>query len=74
MKNGLKVLFILIRMVMRNSKPYQMEPTVRYVIEEFQPKSRMDVFWVKHPGQDPVALAKISKRFLILSKRQKPRN
>jgi len=51
-------------------RPYQGETLFDYLVEETDPRYlnfEMDVFWVKHPGQDPVALLKkYPKRFLLM--------
>ncbi|MEO5893527.1 MAG: sugar phosphate isomerase/epimerase [Ferruginibacter sp.] len=50
--------------------PYENGTLFDYMITHTDPKYvnfEMDVFWVKHPGQDPVALLKkYPKRFLLL--------
>ena len=51
-------------------RPYQGETLFDYLVKETDPRYlnfEMDVFWVKHPGQDPVALLKkYPKRFLLM--------
>lgn len=51
-------------------KPYQDGTMFDYLVKNTDPKYvnfEMDVFWVKQPGQDPVALLKkYPKRFLML--------
>jgi sugar phosphate isomerase/epimerase len=51
-------------------RPYQNGTMFDYIIKNTDPRYvnyEMDVFWVKHPGQDPVALLKkYPKRFLLL--------
>src|SRR5207244_1089615 len=51
-------------------RPYEQGTLFDYLVKNTDPKSvnfEMDVFWVKHPGQDPVALLKkYPKRFLLL--------
>ena len=51
-------------------RPYENGTQFDYMIKKTDPKYvnfEMDVFWVKHPGQDPVALLKkYPKRFLML--------
>lgn len=42
-------------------RPYQNATLFDYMMKELNPKwanFEMDVFWIKHPGQDPVALLK----------------
>jgi sugar phosphate isomerase/epimerase len=50
--------------------PYENGTLFDYMVKNTNPKYvnfEMDVFWVKHPGQDPVALLKkYPKRFLML--------
>lgn len=51
-------------------RPYQGGTLFDYLVTETDPRYlnfEMDVFWVKHPGQDPVALLKkYPKRFLLM--------
>lgn len=51
-------------------RPYQNGTHFDYMVKKTDPRYvnyEMDVFWVKHPGQDPVALLKkYPKRFLML--------
>jgi sugar phosphate isomerase/epimerase len=51
-------------------RPYEGGTLFDYLVQHTNPKYlnfEMDVFWVKHPGQDPVALLeKYPKRFLLL--------
>lgn len=51
-------------------RPYEGGTLFDYLVNNTNPKYfnfEMDVFWVKHPGQDPVALLKkYKKRFLLL--------
>jgi sugar phosphate isomerase/epimerase len=51
-------------------RPYQNGTMFDYMVQNTDPRYvnfEMDVFWVKHPGQDPVALLnKYPKRFLML--------
>lgn len=51
-------------------RPYENGTTFDYMVKNTDPRYvnyEMDVFWVKHPGQDPVALLKkYPKRFLML--------
>ncbi|MCW3081042.1 sugar phosphate isomerase/epimerase [Segetibacter sp.] len=51
-------------------RPYENGTMFDYMIKKTDPRYvnyEMDVFWVKHPGQDPVALLKkYPKRFLML--------
>jgi sugar phosphate isomerase/epimerase len=51
-------------------RPYETGTLFDYLVQHTDPKYlnfEMDVFWVKQPGQDPVALLeKYSKRFLLL--------
>jgi sugar phosphate isomerase/epimerase len=51
-------------------RPYRNGTTFDYMVKNTDPRYvnyEMDVFWVKHPGQDPVALLrKYPKRFLLL--------
>jgi sugar phosphate isomerase/epimerase len=51
-------------------RPYQGGTLFDYLVRETDPRYlnfEMDVFWVKHPGQDPVALLKrYPKRFLLM--------
>ena len=51
-------------------RPYENGTQFDYMIKKTDPRYvnfEMDVFWVKHPGQDPVALLKkYPKRFLML--------
>jgi sugar phosphate isomerase/epimerase len=51
-------------------RPYQNGTLFDYMVKNTDPRYvnyEMDVFWVKHPGQDPVALLKkYPKRFLML--------
>lgn len=51
-------------------RPYHEGTLFDYLAERTDPKYfnfEMDVFWVKHPGQDPVALLKkYPKRFLLM--------
>jgi sugar phosphate isomerase/epimerase len=49
---------------------YNNQPLFDYMMEKFDQRYvhfEMDVFWIKHPGQDPVAiLKKYSNRFVML--------
>ncbi len=51
-------------------RPYQQSTLFDYMMKNMKPKYanfQMDVFWIKHPGQDPVALLKkYRKRFLLM--------
>jgi sugar phosphate isomerase/epimerase len=51
-------------------RPYQTGTLFDYLVKNTNPKYfnfEMDVFWIKHPGQDPVALLeKYPKRFLLM--------
>jgi sugar phosphate isomerase/epimerase len=51
-------------------RPYENGTLFDYLVKNTDPKYlnfEMDVFWVKHPGQDPVALLKkYPKRFLLM--------
>ena len=51
-------------------RPYAGGTLFDYLVKETDPRYlnfEMDVFWVKHPGQDPVALLKkYPKRFLLM--------
>jgi len=51
-------------------RPYEGGTLFDYLVTNTDPKYlnfEMDVFWVKHPGQDPVALLKkYPKRFLLM--------
>lgn len=51
-------------------RPYERGTLFDYLVQQTDPRYlnfEMDVFWVKHPGQDPVALLKkYPKRFLLL--------
>jgi len=51
-------------------RPYEKGTLFDYLVKNTDPKYvnfEMDVFWVKHPGQDPVALLnKYPKRFLLM--------
>jgi sugar phosphate isomerase/epimerase len=51
-------------------RPYEDGTMFDYMVKKTDPRHvnfEMDVFWVKHPGQDPVALLKkYPKRFLML--------
>src|SRR5688500_11837228 len=51
-------------------RPYGKGTQFDYMVKKTDPRYvnfEMDVFWVKHPGQDPVALLKkYPKRFLML--------
>lgn len=51
-------------------RPYQGGTLFDYLVKETDPRYlnfEMDVFWVKHPGQDPVALLKkYPNRFLLM--------
>lgn len=51
-------------------RPYQDGTLFDYLVKQADPRYlnfEMDVFWVKHPGQDPVALLrKYPKRFLLM--------
>lgn len=51
-------------------RPYENGTMFDYMVKKTNPKYvnfEMDVFWVKHPGQDPVALLKkYPSRFLML--------
>ncbi|GAA4449670.1 sugar phosphate isomerase/epimerase [Nibrella saemangeumensis] len=58
-------------------KPYEQGTLFDYLVNELDPRYcnfEMDVFWVKHPGQDPVAfLQKYGKRVpLVHLKDRKP--
>jgi sugar phosphate isomerase/epimerase len=50
-------------------RPYEGGTLFDYLVKNTDPRYlnfEMDVFWVKHPGQDPVALLnKYPKRFLL---------
>lgn len=50
--------------------PYESETVFDYMVKNINPayaNFEMDVFWVKHPGQDPVALLKkYPKRFPLM--------
>ena len=50
--------------------PYQGNTLFDYMVQNMNPSYanfEMDVFWIKHPGQDPVALLKkYPKRFLLM--------
>ena len=51
-------------------RPYENGTAFDYMVKNTDPKYvnfEMDVFWVKHPGQDPVTLLKkYPNRFLLL--------
>jgi sugar phosphate isomerase/epimerase len=51
-------------------KPYGKGTLFDYLVKNTDPRHlnfEMDVFWIKHPGQDPVALLnKYPKRFLLM--------
>jgi sugar phosphate isomerase/epimerase len=51
-------------------RPYENGTMFDYIVQKTDPRYvnfEMDVFWVKHPGQDPVALLKkYPNRFLML--------
>ena len=51
-------------------RPYEQSTLFDYMMKNMRPKYanfQMDVFWIKHPGQDPVALLKKhKKRFLLM--------
>lgn len=51
-------------------RPYENGTLFDYLASQLNPKwanFEMDVFWIKHPGQDPVALLKkYPKRFLLM--------
>lgn len=51
-------------------RPYENETLFDYLVKNTDPKYfnfEMDVFWIKHPGQDPVALLKkYPNRFLLM--------
>ena len=51
-------------------RPYQGATLFDYLVKETDPRYlnfEMDIFWVKHPGQDPVALLKkYPNRFLLM--------
>jgi sugar phosphate isomerase/epimerase len=51
-------------------RPYQEGTLFDHLVKQTDPRYlnfEMDVFWVKHPGQDPVALLKkYPKRFLLM--------
>ena len=51
-------------------RPYEQGTLFDYLVKSLDPKYanfEMDVFWIKHPGQDPVALLKkYPKRFLLM--------
>lgn len=51
-------------------RPYEGGTLFDYLVKNTDPKHlnfEMDVFWIKHPGQDPVALLKkYPKRFLLM--------
>ena len=51
-------------------RPYKNETLFDYMVEQLNPdyvNFEMDVFWVKHPGQEPVALLnKYPKRFPLM--------
>jgi sugar phosphate isomerase/epimerase len=51
-------------------RPYESGTLFDYLVKNTDPKYfnfEMDVFWIKHPGQDPVALLeKYPKRFLLM--------
>lgn len=51
-------------------RPYEKETLFDYLVKNFDPKYvnfEMDVYWIKHPGQDPVALLKkYPNRFLLM--------
>ncbi|HEY0654230.1 MAG TPA: sugar phosphate isomerase/epimerase [Chryseosolibacter sp.] len=51
-------------------RPYENGTLFDYLVNNTDPKYvnfEMDVFWIKHPGQDPVALLeKYPKRFLLM--------
>ena len=50
-------------------RPYQKGTLFDYLVKETNPRYlnfEMDVFWVKHPGQDPVALLKKYPKSFVL--------
>jgi sugar phosphate isomerase/epimerase len=51
-------------------RPYEQETLFDYLVKNLNPKwanFEMDVFWIKHPGQEPVSLLKkYPKRFLLM--------
>ena len=51
-------------------RPYKNSTLFDYMVKEINPayaNFEMDVFWIKHPGQDPVALLKkYPNRFLLM--------
>jgi sugar phosphate isomerase/epimerase len=51
-------------------RPYEQGTLFDYMVKNMKPKYanfEMDVFWIKHPGQDPLALLqKYKKRFLLM--------
>ena len=51
-------------------RPYENGTLFDYLVQHTDPEYvnfEMDVFWIKHPGQDPVALLqKYPNRFLLL--------
>ena len=51
-------------------RPYEQETLFDYLLKNLNPiyaNFEMDVFWIKHPGQDPVALLKkYPNRFLLM--------
>ncbi|MBC7827498.1 MAG: sugar phosphate isomerase/epimerase [Chitinophagaceae bacterium] len=51
-------------------RPYAQSTLFDYMMKNMKPRYanfQMDVFWIKHPGQDPVALLKkYKKRFLLM--------
>ncbi len=51
-------------------RPYEQETLFDYLVKNLNPayaNFEMDVFWIKHPGQDPVALLKkYPNRFLLM--------
>ena len=51
-------------------RSYEKETLFDYLVKNFDPKFvnfEMDVYWIKHPGQDPVALLKkYPSRFLLM--------
>lgn len=51
-------------------RPYEKGTLFDYIVEQTDPRYvnfEMDVFWVKHPGQDPVALLqKYPQRFILM--------
>lgn len=51
-------------------RPYEQTTLFDYLVKNLNPKwanFEMDVFWIKHPGQEPVSLLKkYPKRFLLM--------